>query len=139
MTRVLVCCGVGGVGKTTIAAALGVGLARAGEKVVVLTIDPAQRLADALGLERLGNSPTKVSIKGGELDAMMLDRKATWDEVIRRFSSDEQKAERLLTNRYYKAVSERLTGSHEYMAIEKLYELVETDRWDVVVVDTPPT
>lgn len=140
MTEVIICCGVGGTGKTTTAAAMGLGLARAGKRVVVLTIDPARRLADALSMEALGNSPTSVPLRGvdGTLDAMMLDRKGTWDSIIHKFARTPETAERLLVNPYYRAVSTRLTGSHEYMAIEKLYELVELDRWDIVVVDTPP-
>jgi len=145
MTRVIVCCGVGGTGKTTTAAALGVGHAVAGQRVCVLTIDPARRLADALCLDQLDNTPRDVTLDGvavadgGSLDALMLDRKSTWDDVIRRFSPSEDAADRLLDNRYYRAVSTRLTGSHEYMAIEKLYQLVQDGRWDVIIVDTPPT
>ena len=140
-TRVIVCGGVGGVGKTTLAAALGVGLALAGERVVVLTIDPARRLADALGLPELGNQPTQVALPegGGRLDALMLDRKATWDESVRALSSSPEHAEKVLGNRYYQTMSTRLTGSHEYMATEKLYQLVSAGTWDVVVLDTPPT
>ncbi len=145
MTRVIVCCGVGGTGKTTTAAALGVSHAVAGERVCVLTIDPARRLADALCLKELDNTPRAVSLEGipvaadGSLEALMLDRKSTWDDVIRRFSPTVEAADRLLGNRYYRAVSTRLTGSHEYMAIEKLYQLVLEGTWDVIVVDTPPT
>jgi anion-transporting ArsA/GET3 family ATPase len=140
VTEVVVCCGVGGTGKTTTAAALGVAAALAGRRAVVLTIDPARRLADALGLASLPNQATEVSVPGAEgtLHALMLDRKGTWDAVIRRFAATPDDATRLLDNRYYRAVSTRLTGSHEYMAIEKLYELVHTDRWDLVIVDTPP-
>ncbi len=144
MTRVEVCCGMGGVGKTTTAAALGLGLALQGEQVAVLTIDPARRLADALGVRLLGNRPAPVDLTllgyggSGTLHALMLDRKATWDEVIHRFSPTREAAERLLDNRYYQAVSTRLTGSHEYMATEKLYDLVSAELWDVVVIDTPP-
>lgn len=139
--EIFVCCGVGGTGKTTTSAALGVGHALAGRRVVVLTIDPARRLADALGLESLGNTAREIEVPGatGSLHALMLDRKGTWDQVIRRFSPTPETAEKLLSNRYYRAISTRLTGSHEYMAIEKLHELVESDRWDLVVVDTPPT
>jgi anion-transporting ArsA/GET3 family ATPase len=143
-TEVLVCCGVGGVGKTTAAAALAIGYALSGRSVVVLTIDPARRLADALSVE-LGNDPRPVPLgelgyQGpGTLDGLMLDRKATFDNVVTRFSPSEESTERLLANRYYRAVSERLSGSHEYMAMEKLYDLVTDGRWDVVVVDTPPT
>lgn len=140
MTRVSVCCGVGGTGKTTTAAALAVSWARAGEKVVVLTIDPARRLADALGVGSLDNVPRPVPLKdtSGQLHALMLDRKGTWDEVIRRRARPAT-AERLLANRYYRAVSTRLSGSHEYMAVEKLHELVVEGGFDRVVVDTPPT
>lgn len=139
MSRVIVCCGTGGVGKTTTSAALAVSLAMRGERAVVLTIDPARRLADALGVE-LSNDPRPVALDGaGTLHALMLDRKATWDGIVRRFAPNEEAAERLLENSYYRAVSTRLGGSHEYMAMEKLYELVESERWDVVVVDTPPT
>ena len=145
MTQVIICCGVGGTGKTTTAAALGVGHALSGQRVCVLTIDPARRLADALCRPELDNTPRIVPLdgltvpEGGTLHAMMLDRKSTWDDIIRRFSKSEASAERLLANRYYRAVSTRLTGSHEYMAIEKLYQLVQQGSWDVLVVDTPPT
>jgi anion-transporting ArsA/GET3 family ATPase len=143
LTEVVVCCGLGGTGKTTTSAAIALSRARAGQRVVVLTIDPARRLADALHLPLLGSEPTAVPLRGldvpGSLHALMLDRKGTWDAVVLRFSPDADVAERLLANRYYAAVSTRLTGSHEYMAIEKLAELVEAGRWDVVVVDTPPT
>lgn len=135
-----VCCGVGGTGKTTTAAALAVGLAYRGQRVVVLTIDPARRLADALGLDALGNQPNRVALPDapGELHALMLDRKATFDQVIRRFAGDGDRSERILENRYYRAVSTRLTGSHEYMALEKLHQLVSDGGWDAIVVDTPP-
>lgn len=145
MTRVVLCCGTGGVGKTTTAAALGVACAMAGERACVLTIDPARRLADALGLETLDNTPRQVALDqlevadGGSLHALMLDRKATFDEAIRRLSDDPATTERLLGNRYYRAVSTRMTGSQEYMATEKLYELVHSGDFDVVVVDTPPS
>lgn len=142
-TSVLVCCGVGGTGKTTTAAALGVAHAALGLRTVVLTIDPARRLAEALGVE-LGHDPTRIhglqtsDGRPAVLAAMMLDRKGTWDALVRRYAEDEQQAERLLQNRYYRAVATRLTGSHEYMAIEKLYELVSSGSWDLVVLDTPP-
>ena len=141
MSRVIICCGGGGGGKTTTAAAISLALAQTGNRVVVLTIDPAKRLADALGLEKLGNMPSPIPLPpevNGTLHALMLDQKQTWDEVIRRFSPSEKATERLLANHYYQAVSERLTGSHEYMAVEKLYDLVSMEKWDVVVVDTPP-
>jgi anion-transporting ArsA/GET3 family ATPase len=140
VTRVAVCCGVGGTGKTTTAAALALAYAAAGERVVVLTIDPARRLADALGVGELSNTPRLVPLENqaGTLHALMLDRKGTWDEVIRRYASADL-AERLLDNRYYKAVSTRLSGSHEYMAVEKLHELTSAGQFDRVVLDTPPT
>lgn len=142
MTRVIVCCGVGGVGKTTAAAALAVAHALAGQRTVVLTIDPARRLADALGIAALGNDAVPVDLTSigatGTLHALMLDRKSTFDELVRRHTADTDTAERLLANPYYVAASTRLTGSHEYMATVKLEELVTDGRWDVVVVDTPP-
>lgn len=139
MTEVVICCGLGGTGKTTTSAALAIAHARAGKRVVVLTIDPARRLADALHLPLLGSEPTRVPLPEGDLSALMLDSKGTWDGVVRRFSADPEAADRLLGNRYYEAISTRLSGAHEYMAIEKLAELVDSGRWDVVVVDTPPT
>lgn len=140
MTEVHVCCGVGGTGKTTTSAAFAMAQARAGRRVAVITIDPARRLADALGIESLGNEPQPIDLPDarGSLAALMLDRKGTWDAIIRDRATPET-AERLLANPYYQAVSTRLTGSHEYMAVEKLYDLVHSGRFDVVVVDTPPT
>ena len=143
-TRVVIVCGTGGVGKTTVASGLALAEALAGRRVVVLTIDPARRLADALGLEFLGNNPTPVRIApveaaGGSLHALMLDRKAQWDKTIRSLAPNHETAEKLLANRYYQAVSTRLTGSHEYMATEKLFELVHEGAWDMVIVDTPPS
>lgn len=137
-----VVCGVGGAGKTTTAAAMGVAAARAGHRAVVLTIDPARRLADALGIAHLGNEPQPIPVPrvpdGGSLHALMLDRKATWDALVRDHADDDALIDRLLANRYYDAVSTRLTGGHEWMAVEKLYRLVQADRWDVILVDTPP-
>lgn len=141
MTRLVICCGLGGVGKTTTAAALGVAHAREGRRAVVLTIDPARRLADALGVEALGNSPVRVPLLGvpGSLDALMLDRDATWSEVIHRHAATPEIAERLLANPWSRAVSSRLSGAHELMATEKLHALATDGRWDVVIVDTPPS
>lgn len=142
MSRVLICCGSGGVGKTTTSAALALRLATAGERVVVLTIDPARRLADALGVEGVGNTPVSVPLPAGargSLEALMLDSKRTFDDVIRRFAPEPEAQERILRNHIYRHVSSRLAGAHEYMAMEKLLELAAEDRWDVVVVDTPPT
>lgn len=134
------CCGVGGAGKTTTAAAVGVAAAMAGHRAVVLTIDPARRLADALGIETLGNEPTAVPLPGasGSLDALMLDGKATWDALVRDHAPSTAIADTLFANPYYQALSTRLTGGHEWMAVEKLHRLVDADRWEVLVVDTPP-
>ena len=139
MARVAVACGVGGTGKTTTSAALAVSYALTGARVVVMTIDPARRLADALGIEELGNEPRPVEVPGasGRLSALMLDRKGTWDAVIRTHARPDT-AERLLNNPYYRAVSTRLTGSHEYMAVEKLHQLVHGGDFDVVVVGHTP-
>lgn len=142
MTRVVVCCGSGGVGKTTTSAALSVALARRGLRVAVLTIDPAKRLADSLGVGPLGNTPQRVPVdapEAGRLDAMMLDMKATWDGVVERFAPSPEEAARILKNRYYRFASTRLAGSHEYMAMERLYELYESGDYDVVLLDTPPS
>lgn len=138
--EVRIICGVGGVGKTTLAAAMAVSAAARGHRVVVLTIDPARRLADALGVT-LDNDPRLLDLQGvrGSLHAAMLDRKAMFDTVIRRYAPSPEVADRLLANRYYAAVSTRLAGSQEYMATEKLYELANDGRWDVIVVDTPPS
>ncbi len=142
MTAVLVVCGSGGVGKTTVSAAIGVAHALAGRRVVVLTIDPARRLADALGLRRLGNDPTRVALPhapDAQLFALMLDRKTTWDTLVRDHAADASTVERLLANPTYQAISTRLSGGHEYMAIERLHTLATSGDWDVVVVDTPPS
>ncbi len=143
--RVLVCCGSGGVGKTTVSAALAVKLAREGERVAVLTIDPARRLADSLGIGSLSNTARRVPLEGlhpklgGTLDAMMLDAKATFDDLIRRVAPSEASAARILANRYYQFASERLGGMHEYMAMERLLDLYQASPYDVIIVDTPPT
>jgi anion-transporting ArsA/GET3 family ATPase len=139
--RVLVCSGSGGVGKTTTAAALAMAAARDGRRAVVVTIDPAKRLADALGLaDGLSNEPSRIDGPWpGELWAVMLDTKTTFDGVVRRYSSTPAQAERILSNRFYRNISGALSGTQEYMAAEKLYELHEDERFDLVVVDTPPT
>lgn len=145
--RVLVCVGAGGVGKTTVAAALGLGAARAGLRVLVLTIDPARRLADALGVE-LGNRPTAIPREvlerlgvpaEGALSAMMLDMKSTFDELVVRFAEDEETRERIFANPIYQHVSDALAGSAEYSAMEKVYELSEREDLDLLVLDTPPS
>jgi anion-transporting ArsA/GET3 family ATPase len=140
---IIVCCGSGGVGKTTTAAALGVRAAEAGRKVVVLTIDPARRLAQALGLTELDNTPRPVAgidrSAGGSLDAMMLDMKRTFDEVVLTHA-EPGKAQQILANPFYQAVSSSFAGTQEYMAMEKLGQLkASSEHWDLVVVDTPPS
>ena len=138
--EIIVTAGSGGVGKTTTAAVLALEGARAGRRAVVVTIDPAKRLADALGLEGLSNTPSKIEGDWqGELWAMMLDTKSTFDDLVATHSTDSKQAERILGNRFYKNISGALSGTQEYMAMEKLYELHVTNDFDLVVVDTPPT
>jgi anion-transporting ArsA/GET3 family ATPase len=146
--RVAVCVGSGGVGKTTLAAALGVQRALAGGRVLVCTIDPARRLANALGLEALGNVEAHVPDHKfreagleprGQLFAMMLDVKRTWDELVARHAPDRARQERIYKNRIYQQLSSALAGSQEYMAMEKLYELATERDYDLIVLDTPPT
>ncbi|MCP4435061.1 MAG: ArsA family ATPase [Actinomycetia bacterium] len=139
-SRVVVCCGSGGVGKTTTAAVLALEAARQGRRSVVVTIDPARRLADALGLEGLTNTPSRIDADmPGEMHALMLDTKSTFDGLVRRHSATAEQAEGILENRFYQNISSALSGTQEYMASEKLYELAEEGDWDLVVVDTPPT
>ena len=136
--HVIVCTGSGGVGKTTSAAAIAVTAARAGRRTIVLTIDPARRLAQSMGLEALDNTPRPVQDVPG-LEAMMLDMKGTFDEVIDRHATDAQRADRIKGNRFYQQLSNSLAGTQEYMAMEKLYDLHNTGDWDCIVIDTPPT
>jgi anion-transporting ArsA/GET3 family ATPase len=145
---ICICAGSGGVGKTTTSAAIAAGMAARGLKVCVLTIDPAKRLADSLGLKELGNEAKQVDpslfehhgleIKG-ELWAMMLDAKATFDELVARQAPDEEARDRVLGNRIYQQISSALAGSQEYMAMEKLFELHSEGQFDLLVLDTPPT
>jgi len=138
--RILVCCGSGGVGKTTTAAVLALEAARAGRRAVVVTIDPAKRLADALGLEGLTGTPTKIEGDWpGELWALMLDTKSTFDDLVAANASTPEQGQRILENRFYRNISGALSGTQEYMAMEKLYELHQRTDFDLVVVDTPPT
>jgi anion-transporting ArsA/GET3 family ATPase len=139
---VIVCCGSGGVGKTTVAAAIGLASARAGRRVVVVTIDPARRLADALGLAGgLTGEPQPIALEGaaGELWAMMLDTPAMFERVVRKHATDESQATRIVQNRFYRNMSDALSGTQEFMASEALYELHADPRFDLVVVDTPPS
>jgi anion-transporting ArsA/GET3 family ATPase len=141
LTRsIIVCCGSGGVGKTTTAAAFGVQAARMGRKACVVTIDPARRLANSLGLDQLTNHPTRIDgLWPGELHALMMDPKGTFDDLILRYSDSAEQVEEIKHNRIYRNLTGSLSGTQEYMAMEKLYELVEEGRFDVVIVDTPPT
>jgi anion-transporting ArsA/GET3 family ATPase len=146
--RVVACVGAGGVGKTTLAAAIGLGAAKRGRRVLVLTIDPARRLADALGVGALGPEPqaiprallTKLGVPAeGQLFAMMLDMKRTFDELVTRFAPDAAARERIFANRIYQHVSDALAGSAEYSAMEKVYEMSARPEFDLVVLDTPPS
>lgn len=139
--EVVVCCGSGGVGKTTTAAALGLQAALLGRRAVVVTIDPAKRLADALGVPGgLGNEPTKLEVPGdGELWALMLDTATTFDGLVRANAADPAQAERILANGFYRNVAGSLSGTQEYMAAERLHALHNDARFDLVIVDTPPT
>ncbi len=138
-TRVVVTCGSGGVGKTTTAAAMALIGARAGRRTVVLTIDPARRLAQSMGLEELDNTPRVVKgVADDHLFAMMLDMKRTFDDVVLEHSSAER-AEQIFANPFYQSLSSSFAGTQEYMAMEKLGQLVAADEWDLIVVDTPPS
>lgn len=138
--RIVICAGSGGVGKTTTAAAVALGLAASGKKVAVVTIDPARRLANALGLDELPNEPHRVDIEApGELWAMMLDAKRTFDQLIEHLAPDAQTREEVFSNRIYQQLSSAVAGSQEFTAIAKLYELDAEGDWDVLVLDTPPS
>ncbi len=143
---VVVCVGTGGVGKTTTAAAIALGAARRGRRAVVVTIDPARRLAETLGVGELDNTPrpatdtaTGLTPGSGELWAAMLDPKATFDDLVVRHAADPEQADRILANPLYRTISTSLGGVQEYMAMEKLHELHTDPRFDLVVIDTPPT
>ncbi|MHB8592962.1 MAG: ArsA family ATPase, partial [Acidimicrobiales bacterium] len=137
---IVVCCGSGGVGKTTVSAAFGVEGARRGRRTCVVTIDPAKRLANALGLDALGNTPRRIEGPWpGQLWALMLDPKGTFDDLVRRNAASPEQAQGILDNRIYRNLTGALSGTQEYMAMEKLYELAESGEFDLVVVDTPPT
>jgi anion-transporting ArsA/GET3 family ATPase len=146
--KVVVCVGSGGVGKTTVSAALALKAAAMGKKVLVCTIDPARRLANSMGLQALTNAETRISDAAlakigapipGELYAMMLDLKRAWDEVIERYAPSPERREAILKNRFYAQLSTALAGSHEYVALEKMHALHVRGGYDLVVLDTPPT
>jgi anion-transporting ArsA/GET3 family ATPase len=146
--HIVVCCGTGGVGKTTAAAVFAAEGARRGRNAVVVTIDPAKRLANTLGLDSLSDTPHEIdrgrweregSATGGRLSALMLDTKSTFDHLVVKHAADDEQAQRILANTFYRNVSTALSGTQEYMAMEKLYELHEEGGYDLIVVDTPPT
>jgi len=138
--EICICAGAGGVGKTTTSAAIAVGMARRGLKVAVLTIDPARRLANSLGLPELGNEERRIELDSpGELWAMMLDAKSTFDEIVEKHAPDAATRDAVLSNRIYKELSTAVAGSQEYMAMEKLHELHAEGRYDLLVLDTPPS
>jgi anion-transporting ArsA/GET3 family ATPase len=147
--EVVICCGSGGVGKTTISAALGMAIAAAEDKrVLVLTVDPARRLATALGIKGIGAEPVRIPkarlrragiTVTGDLEAAMLDMKQAWDRMIERYSPDRATAQRILRNPLYQRITDSFVGSHEYAAIEALYELHDAGEYDCIVVDTPPS
>jgi anion-transporting ArsA/GET3 family ATPase len=140
--ELVVCCGAGGVGKTSSAAALGMAAASMGRRVVVITIDPARRLAQALGMTGLGNDPVEVQVPGGgsgHLFALMLDAKATFDSMVARTIKTEALQRALQGNHVYKLLTQAFAGMQEYMAVERLFALLEDKRFDLVILDTPPT
>jgi anion-transporting ArsA/GET3 family ATPase len=147
--HILICCGTGGVGKTTTAATLAIEGARRGRNAVVVTIDPAKRLANTLGLEHLSNSaheiardlwdPKRDAVDGGHLHALMLDTETTFDQLVQTYAGSEEQAAGILSNRFYRNIAGALSGTQEYMAMEKLYELHDRGNFDLIVVDTPPT
>jgi anion-transporting ArsA/GET3 family ATPase len=141
-TRIIVCCGSGGVGKTTTAAALGLRAAERGRHVCVLTVDPARRLAQSMGLTSLDNTPRQVDgvgpDAGGSMHAMMLDMKRTFDEIVEAHA-DPDRAAQILANPFYQSLSSSFAGTQEYMAMEKLGQLRHANEWDLIVVDTPPS
>jgi anion-transporting ArsA/GET3 family ATPase len=147
--HIVVCCGTGGVGKTTTAATLAIEGARRGRDAVVVTIDPAKRLANTLGLEHLSNTPHEIPRSRwhgdhdravhGRLHALMLDTKSTFDQLVGEYAATEEQADRILGNRFYRNIAGALSGTQEYMAMEKLYELHSSGTFELIVVDTPPT
>lgn len=138
--RLILCVGCGGVGKTTTAAAMAAAAAQQHRRAAVITVDPARRLKDALGLDGLGMDPHRVEIAAGaHFDALALDTKRTFDALVQRFAGSEEAASRILSNRLYQELSNELAGSTEYMAMEKLHELIHLRRYQLLVVDTPPS
>src|SRR5439155_25766284 len=139
-TRIVVVCGSGGVGKTTVSAAIAVHLAGCGRSTALLTVDPARRLATALRLPPFAGGRTSVQVGGGRsMDALQLDTKRTFDELVERFAGAPDRRDRILSNPFYRRLADTLGGTHEYMAMEKLHQLAEDEQHEVIVIDTPPT
>ncbi len=137
-SHVVVVLGPGGVGKTTCSAAVGLAASRLGLRTVVITVDPAKRLADALGIDSLENEPTLIESGEGELWAMMLDQQQTFDDLVRTTAANKEQAESILSNNFYRNIAGVLSGTQEYMAAEKLHQLQADSRFDLIIVDTPP-
>jgi len=137
--RIVVVCGSGGVGKTTVSAALALRLAEERERVTVLAVDPAKRLATALGLPKTPGERAAIRLDGSRLEAQVLDTKRTFDELVERHAGSRERAQRIYDNRFYQRIADTLSGTNEYMAMERLYELATTEAWDGIVIDTPPT
>lgn len=139
-SEIAVICGSGGVGKTTVSAALALRAAELGRRVAVCTIDPARRLADALGIDMDGQESAPIDAVGpGELTALMLDTKRTFDRLVKRYARSEEMAERILANSLYQRISSQVSGTQEYMAMERLYELHQSGEYELIILDTPPT
>lgn len=141
-TRTYLICGSGGVGKTTVSAALGLKFAMMGKKTIVLTIDPARRLASSLGIEGLTDEPRQIALEdpgnGGEMWAMMLDTKRTFDRIVEKYAPSKESVEKIFNNNIYRHMSQMLAGTQEYMAMERLYEVYSQNRYEVIILDTPP-
>jgi anion-transporting ArsA/GET3 family ATPase len=147
--HIVICCGTGGVGKTTTAATLAIEGARRGRNTVVVTIDPAKRLANALGIAQLSNTANEIPRErwdadrtasgDGRLHALMLDTKTTFDQLVQKYALNDEQSDQILENRFYRNIAGALSGTQEYMAMEKLYELHDSGGFDLIVVDTPPT
>ncbi|MFH1727232.1 MAG: ArsA-related P-loop ATPase [Pseudomonadota bacterium] len=140
--KIYVCLGTGGVGKTTLSCALGYSIASLGKKVLVITVDPAKRLASSLGLESLSDSPKiirRFTETNGELSALMPDTKTIFDKLVNKYAPNKNIATRIMSNQFYEHISTTLAGSHEYMCVEKLYEVISQNKYDTIILDTPPS
>jgi len=138
--RIVVVCGSGGVGKTTVSAAVAVALARSGRRTIAVAVDPSRRLATSLGLPRAPDERARIDVgKGRELTATLLDSKRTFDELVERHAGSTERRDRIFANPFYHRIAGTLAGTHEYMAMERLYELATAEDWEAIVIDTPPT